>query len=106
MLESKLLRQHGVLWSDALPALELAGGIDELQVAFADPDAFVQNLMAAAGPAAKAMLVGKLKGILAPIAKRRGLVWEDIALSMDMVNSVGDLQEAVADPEGFLEQFS
>ena len=105
-LEAMLARQHKLLWADALPALELVDSLEEIQAAVDDPDAFVQRLMAAAGPAAKAMLTAKLRGLLIPIVAKRGLVWEDIALQMEMMSSMEDLEQAMADPEAFLTQFS
>ena len=71
-----------------------------------DPDAFLQQVIAAAGPAAKAMLTAKLRGLLIPIVAKRGLVWEDIALQMEMVSSMEDLEQAMADPEAFLAQLA
>eukprot|EP01045_Picozoa_sp_COSAG04_P010828 COSAG04_NODE_674_length_11272_cov_8.036248_7_plen_273_part_00 len=105
-LEATLATRHGLLWQDALPALELADSLEEIQAAAKDPDSFVQRLMAAAGPAAKAMLVAKLRGVLMPIVAKRGLVWEDIALTMEMMSSMADLEQAMADPEAFLAQLS
>ena len=93
-------------WADALPALELVDSLEEIQAALDDPDAFLQSLMAAAGPAAKAMLTAKLRGVLMPIVARRGLVWEDIALQMEMMSSMEDLEQAMADPEAFLAQLA
>jgi hypothetical protein len=92
-------------WADVLPALELVDSVDEIQAAVDDPDSFVQRLMEAAGPATKAMLVAKLRAILALLAKSRGLDLEDIAATMDMESNVEDLEKAVSEPEAFLEQF-
>ena len=52
------------------------------------------------------MLMAKLRGVLMPIVTKRGLVWEDIALQMEMMSSMEDLEQAMADPEAFLAQFS
>ena len=41
-----------------------------------------------------------------PIVARRGLVWEDIALQMEMMSSMDDLEQAMADPEAFLAQLA
>ena len=87
-----------------MPALELVG-VEEIQAAVEDPEALVQRLMEAAGPAAKSMLIAKLRAILAPLAKSRGLDLEDVAMSMEMVNSVEDLEQAIAEPEAFLATF-
>ena len=105
-LEATLATRHALLWADALPALELVDSLEEIQAAVNDPDAFVQTLMATAGPAAKAMLTAKLRGLLIPIVAKRGLVWEDIALQMEMVSSMEDLEQAMADPEAFLAQLA
>ena len=67
---------------------------------------FSMQVIAAAGPAAKAMLMAKLRGLLIPIVAKRGLVWEDIALQMEMVSSMEDLEQAMADPEAFLAQLA
>ena len=105
-LEATLATGHGLLWADALPALELVDSLDEIQAAVDDPEAFLLQIIAAAGPAAKAMLMAKLRGLLMPIVAKRGLVWEDIALQMEMMSSMEDLEQAMADPEAFLAQLT
>ena len=105
-LEATLATRHALLWADALPALELVDSLEEIQAAVNDPDAFLQQTVAVAGPAAKAMLTARLRGVLMPIVAKRGLVWEDIALTMEMRSSVDDLEQAMADPEAFLAQLS
>ena len=70
---------------------------------------FSMQVIAAAGPAAKgakAMLTAKLRGLLVPIVAKRGQVWEGIALHMEMMNSMEDLEQAMADPEAFLAQLA
>ena len=101
-LEAMLAKQHKLLWADALPALELVDSLGEIQAAVDNPEAFLQQIIATAGPAAKAMLTAKLRGVLMPIVAKRGLVWEDIALTMEMMSSMEDLEQAMADPEAFL----
>eukprot|EP01045_Picozoa_sp_COSAG04_P011113 COSAG04_NODE_707_length_10916_cov_5.167052_2_plen_767_part_00 len=103
LLEPKLIKQHSLVWEDALAAIELVDSVEEIQAAVDDPDAFMQRLMEAAGPAAKAMLIAKLRPVLAPLAKERGQLWEDIAMSMEMVSSVEDLEKALSEPAAFLE---
>ena len=44
--------------------------------------------------------------MLVPIVAKRGLVWEDIALTMEMTSSMEDLEQAMADPEAFLAQLA
>ena len=44
-----------------------------------------------------------LRPVLAPLVKERGQVWEDIAMSVEMVSSVEDLQKALSEPAAFLE---
>merc|ERR1719191_2414891 len=105
-LEATLATRHALLREDALPALELVDSLGEIQAAVNDPETFLQRIVAAAGPAAKAMLTARLRGVLMPIVAKRGLVWEDIALTMEMRSSVDDLEQAMADPEAFLAQLS
>ena len=102
-LESHIVRQ-GLSWAEALPALQLVDSLQELQAAVADPGAFLQNLQAAAGAAGKALLIAKLRPVLTPLLARRQQIWEDVAMAMEMIGSVEDLQKALTEPEAFLDE--
>ena len=89
----------GLAWEDATPAMQLVDSLEELQAAVAAPEAFLQKLQAAAGPAAKALLVARLRPVLSPLLRARGLGWVDI----EMMASVEELQKALAEPEAYLD---
>ena len=108
-LRSKLepiVTQQGLAWEDAVPALDLVDSVEELQAAIGDPEGFMQSVMGAAGPAAKKLLIAKLRPVLLPLLPKRGLKWGDVEMAMEMVSSVDDLEKAAADPAAFLKQFS
>ena len=95
-------KKHGVAWEDLLPVLQAVDSVEELQAAAEDPEGFLLRIADAATPAAKALAIAKLRPKLEPLAKKRGLTWEDLLPVLELVDSVEELQAAVNDPEAFL----
>ena len=71
---SQPLLRHGLSWDDVLPALEL---VDDVHEAFANPAAFFERLISANGPAARRLLICKLRPILQRPLEDRGLTWDN-----------------------------
>ena len=52
------------------------------------------------------MLLAKLRPLAGPWLQQRGLAWEDICPALGLADSVEELQQAVAEPEKFLEKIT
>merc|ERR1719230_1605801 len=91
-------------WEDALPALELIDTVEEIERALADPEAFIQKAMAAAGPVAIKMLIAKLRPKLEPHLLHRDMKWEDALPALELLNNMEEITAAIDDPEGFIER--
>jgi hypothetical protein len=69
--------------------------------------AFLERIAQASGPAAKKLAIMHLKPKLEPyLRKTGGLEWADVLPALEEVDSIDELQEAVADPAGFLERLA
>jgi fructose-specific component phosphotransferase system IIB-like protein len=99
-----LLAQHSLTWEDAVPALELVKSLEDLKAAFQDPEVFLDKLMASAGPAALRLGVAKLRPKLEPLLAKHTLTWEDVAPALELVRRLEQLEQALEDPETFLEK--
>merc|ERR1719506_3282421 len=93
------VEKQGLEWDDVVPALELVDSVEELEAALADPEAFLQSLAHSMGPAAKKLLVAKLRPKLEPHLDKQGLQWDDVVPALELVDSVEELEAAIADPE-------
>eukprot|EP01046_Picozoa_sp_COSAG06_P078931 COSAG06_NODE_26456_length_614_cov_1.184466_1_plen_178_part_10 len=104
-LEPVLMKQ-GLTFEDVVPALELVDTIEELEAALSDPEAFLQSLESAAGPAAKRLVLSKLRPKLEPRVTKHGLSWEDVLPAIDMISSIDELQSAIENPERLVAQYA
>ena len=103
MLEPLLSKQHGLAWVEALPVIDMISTTTEVQAALDDPEAFAKQLLAATGPAAIKLVVGKLRPKLEPlVVQRQGLAWEDVAPALELIDKVSELEAALDDPDAFL----
>merc|ERR1719238_2463764 len=101
------LERQGLTFEDVLPALEMVDTVEELQGAAADPAAFFEKLATeVGGPAAKKMLIAKLKPRAKPYLAKQGLTFEDVLPALEMVDSPEELQEAFWDPAAFFEKLA
>ena len=96
----------GLMWEDVVPALELIDSVDELREALANPDGFLERLASASTPAVKRLLIAKLKPPLTPSLTTLGLTWEDVVPALELIDSIDELREAIAYPQGFLERLA
>merc|ERR1719163_2654110 len=69
-----------------------------------DPVGFFERVIALAGPAAKKLVIAKLRPMLEPHVTKRGLAWEDVLPILDTVDTAEELQQAMSDPAGFFER--
>merc|ERR1719316_2556412 len=58
------------------------------------------------GPAAKKLLIAKLRPKLEPHLERQGLEWCDVVPALELVDSAEELEAAIADPEGFFKSLA
>merc|ERR1719337_539475 len=85
------------------PALEEVGSVKELEAKLQDPTAFLERSAKSMGPAAKKIVLAKLRSKLEPRLKKRGMEWADVAPALEEVDSVEELQAALQDPTAFFE---
>eukprot|EP01051_Picozoa_sp_SAG22_P010826 SAG22_NODE_996_length_6115_cov_59.761303_1_plen_1780_part_01 len=72
-----LLAKHELSWEAALPALEkAAGSVAVVEAASQDPAAFVEKVLAAAGPVAIRLALSKLQPQIEPLLAKHELSWE------------------------------
>ena len=67
---------RGLAWEDARPMLELVEPLDEVRAAPGDPDAFLQRVSGAGGPAGRRLVLGRLRPRLESLLLLRGVPWE------------------------------
>ena len=91
-----------LMWKDVLPVFVLVDTIEELKEAVTDPEGFLERLATAAGPAAKRLLLARVRPSMEPMLTKMGLLWSDVVPVFKMIDSIDDLKEAIEDPEGFL----
>ena len=87
------------LWNDVRPAFDLIDTVEELQAALYDPETFLGELAVALGPAAKRMLVARLRSKIEPHILKQGIVWEELVAVLELVDSIEELREALEQPE-------
>ena len=90
----------GLTWDDVLPAFELIDTMEELQAALEDIEGFLRALASAAGPAAKRLAIARLRPKLEVQAAKMSLTWEDLLPVLEKIDTIGELQKALDDPEG------
>ena len=90
-------------WEDVLPALALIDSVEELKEAVAEPEAFLEKLAEAATPAAKRLLVAKAKPSLTNLMRKRGLPWDHVLKALELISSIEELKQTIAEPEAFLD---
>jgi hypothetical protein len=71
-----LVEKQGVAWEDALPVLETVDSLDDLREALEAPEAFLQQLMEAGGPAAIKLAIAKLRLTLEPLITSKRWTWD------------------------------
>lgn len=102
----KYLTPIGLTWADVKPAFALIDTIEELQEALDNPEAFLTKLASASGPAAKRFLVAKLRPKFEPMLKERGMLWDDVLLALEAVDSFEELQQALEDPAALVDMLA
>ena len=100
-----LIKKYDVAWADIKPALELLS-IQRLTQACEDAQAFLSDLMSEAGPVAIKFLVAQLRPKIEPIIVPMGLIWDDIKSAMELVDTVDELRDALADPAAFMSRLA
>jgi hypothetical protein len=76
--------------------------IEEVECAIADPAQFLRNLATASAPAAKKLAIMRLKQKLEPFLKKQGQEWADVVPMLEELDSIEEVEGAIADPEQFL----
>lgn len=92
-------------WEDVRPSVELVDTVDELREAIADPHAFVLKLTAmSASSLGKRWLINQLKAVIEPMLASAGLAWEKAQRVIEKIDSIEEIKEAIADPDGFMQR--
>ena len=89
-------------WTDVQPAFELVDSLAELKKASSNPEAFFMDLLKGSGPAARRMLIAKLRPHVEPRLSQKGLQWSDVQPMLASVDSQEELRKALDNPETFL----
>ena len=90
-------------WVDVQPVFEFVDTLAELQEALSNPEAFFTKLLKGSGPAARKMLIAQLRPLVEPMLSQQGLLWSDVQPMFASVDSQEKLQQALSNPETFLE---
>merc|ERR1711937_965612 len=72
------LKTQDLLWEDVLPALDSIDSVFELRAAIENPQQFLESLANAMSPAARKLMIAKLRPKLEPHLETQGLLWEDV----------------------------
>ncbi len=100
-LEPHLAKQH-LAWADVLPALEAIDTLEELEAAISEPETFLSQLMATVvGPAARKMVIARLRPAVEPHLAKQHLAWADVLPLVEAVDTIDELQSALTDPLTF-----
>ena len=97
------LEQQSLTWVDVQPAFEFVDTLAELQEALSNPEAFFTKLLKGCGAAARKMLLAQLRPLVEPMLSQQGLLWSDVQPMFASVDSQEKLQQALSNPETFLE---
>merc|ERR1719162_2575461 len=103
-LLQETLHKNNLVWKDVQPILVTIDIVGALEAAAADPAAFLSRLSDLGGPVAFRLRIAMLKKPMVPVLARRGLAWQDVLPALQLVDSVGELKAAAADPAAFLLQ--
>ena len=101
VLEPKLT-ERGLAWEDATHVLELIDSIDEIERAVECPDAFLDGLVATAGPIGMRMALARLRPKVEPLLNSDGVAWKDALPAMEL--EYLSLLQVANDPDEFVQQ--
>jgi len=96
------LLENDLVWSDMKPALEQVDSLEELQYALKNVKTFLKKLILADGPAAKKLMLVKLRRKLNPRTQSEGIDWEVLQDAVektlcDSPTAFTELREALTD---------
>ena len=80
--------------------------LEHVRQAMKNPAAFFERLITSVGPAAKKLLIAKVRSKLEPVVEKQGLEWCDVEPALELVDSMEELEAAIADPEAFLQSLA
>eukprot|EP01050_Picozoa_sp_SAG11_P017439 SAG11_NODE_2518_length_3265_cov_1.241314_2_plen_602_part_00 len=99
-----LLESKGFDWdADVLPTLELVDSVEAITEILEHPEEFFQQLTSAVGPVAIRRAVANLRPKIEPWLHKQALRWEEVLPALNEIGTMEKLQDAMKDPEGFLE---
>ena len=94
-------KKMGLLWTDVIALLELVDTTAELQEAMEGPEAFLEKMAGALGPAAHRLILAKLRPVMETFLHPQQLTWQDVRLTIriehmtSMTSDVFDTSMAV-----------
>lgn len=103
-LEPKL-KKAKLEWSDIEPVLEELDTVDELIAACTDDaarDALLERLLNQTQAVALRVAIRALQAKLEPKLQKKGIAMADVQPLLDEIDTVAEVEEALADPEAFL----
>jgi hypothetical protein len=91
-------------WDSFVPVLSFIDTVDELQAAIENPQRLVDNLLSVASAASKAFAIARLQPVIEQaVLDAIGLSWEQITPVLELIDSLDELQAAIACPGAFVE---
>ena len=107
MIEASL--PEPLTWEDIRPVIEQIDSLDEIMQAVHDPEGFLERLAGASKPtvyraAIRYVIVKNKASIMQLLGRKSSLTWEDVLPVLELIDTFEEAQEAVRDPESFLER--
>eukprot|EP00929_Paragymnodinium_shiwhaense_P024639 TRINITY_DN15096_c0_g2_i2.p1 TRINITY_DN15096_c0_g2~~TRINITY_DN15096_c0_g2_i2.p1 ORF type:complete len:1296 (+),score=303.02 TRINITY_DN15096_c0_g2_i2:100-3987(+) len=98
------VKEQGLEWADVEEDVENVflhlDSVDDIQKAAADPVDFMKQVL---GPVTIKVALKKLKPTLEPKLKPMNLSWEDAMVFLKEIDTVEEIEQAMANPDAFLE---
>eukprot|EP00928_Gymnodinium_smaydae_P041046 TRINITY_DN27796_c0_g1_i1.p1 TRINITY_DN27796_c0_g1~~TRINITY_DN27796_c0_g1_i1.p1 ORF type:complete len:763 (+),score=208.02 TRINITY_DN27796_c0_g1_i1:103-2289(+) len=101
-----ILHTQQLQWEDVVPVLEAVDSAEDLKSALADPQAFLDSVLAGAGPAGRKLLVAQLRPLVEPWLQKQRMRWQDLRPALELIKSFADLQKALTNPQVFLDELA
>ena len=101
---SKPLAKIGLEFEDVEPVLGLIDSMEKLQQAVTEPEAFLEELQQEGGAIGMRIALVNAKKALSMPLEKAGLDWEDVESAIEAIDSIEELQQAVADPDALFDK--
>eukprot|EP01052_Picozoa_sp_SAG31_P046356 SAG31_NODE_8832_length_1379_cov_0.995313_2_plen_306_part_01 len=97
-----LLEARGIKWDAAKKAAFMLTDLSAIQNVLDDPEKLIKLALSLGTNAALQHAFKKLRPALEPTLMRKGMKWEDMLPALELIDTLDEIDEAIADPEAFL----